>query len=300
MTDPDPRREAAREANARGTALADLGRYAEAMAHYERAIELQPDRYAAYANLGIACKHLGDFPRSLSASLRALELDPERAGSGVLWNVGIAATALADWPRAREAWSKVGIVVPPGEGPLDMDIGSTPIRVGPGPSGTKNEVVWCHRIDPVRARIESIPTPESGRRFGDLLLHDGEPTGKRRVGGPSGAEVSVFDELAVLEPSPYRTFVLDLVAPGPDDLDALYRTFADTPHAALEDFTASLNVMCAACSRGLPHEEHEDAQTPWSPKRRVAIATLDPGVFAHLACWVSEGPGRAASPPMAM
>lgn len=297
MTDPDRRREAAREANAQGTALADQGRYAEAIPHYERAIELQPDRYAAYANLGIACKHLGDFPRSLSASLRALELDRDRAGSGVLWNVGIAATALADWPRAREAWSKVGIAIPPGEGPLDMDIGSTPIRVGSGPSGTKNEVVWCHRIDPARARIESIPTPESGRRFGDLLLHDGEPTGKRRLGEH---EVSVFDELVVLEASPYRTFVLDLVAPAPDDLDALYRTFADTPHAALEDFTASLNVMCAACSRGLPHDAHEDEQAPWSPKRRVAIATLDPGVFAHLACWISEGPGRSASPPRAM
>lgn len=298
MTDPDLRREGAREANASGMALADQGRYAEAIAHYERAIELQPERYAAYANLGIACKHLGDFPRSLSASLRALELDPEAAGSGVLWNVGIAATALADWPRAREAWSKVGIKVPPGEGPLDMDIGATPIRIGPGPSGAKNEVVWCHRIDPARARIESIPTPESGRHFGDLLLHDGEPTGKRRLGEH---EVSVFDELAVLEPSRYRTFVLDVVAPRAEDLDALYRAFADAPHAALEDFTGSLQVLCSACSRGLPHDHHDDPKsTPWSPTRRVALATLDPGVFALLACWVSEGAGRAASPPLPM
>jgi hypothetical protein len=81
-----------------------------------------------------------------------------------------------------------------------MKIGITPIRVC---CDAHPEVVWCHRLDPARAPIESIPTPESGRRYRDLLLHDGEPRGKRRYRDKT---LSVFDELAVLEKSSFRTW----------------------------------------------------------------------------------------------
>jgi hypothetical protein len=47
------------------------------------------------------------------------------------WNLGMAATALGDWKTAREVWSRYGISVPEGAGPIDMNLGLVPIRVSP-------------------------------------------------------------------------------------------------------------------------------------------------------------------------
>jgi hypothetical protein len=287
----EPSQEAIR-ANDAGVALADERRFAEARAFYETAERLAPEWYAPYLNLGIACKHTGDWERSLAGSLRAFELDPARAGSTALWNAGVAATALADWSRARWAWSQLGLPLPEGAGPIDMNIGITPIRVS---CNHRPEVVWCHRIDPARARIESIPTPESGRRYQDLLLHDGEPRGKRRYGGTL---LSIFDELVVLAASSFDTWSIDLVAPCEADIDDLVRRVAESCDAAVEDWTASLEILCKRCSEGVPHEHGGDAERPWTPQRRMGVATRDDAVFAVIRQWAQASAGRAASAPV--
>src|SRR5271170_5552770 len=97
------RREAS-AANERGRALAETGRYAEAVPHYLEAVRLAPSWAEPWFNLGIAYKHTGDFAGSLRASERALSIDREAAGEGAIWNLGIAATALGDWTKARQAW----------------------------------------------------------------------------------------------------------------------------------------------------------------------------------------------------
>ncbi len=278
-------------ANDAGGELADARNFAEAIPFYEKALSLAPDWYAPQLNLGIACKHTGEWARSLASSLRAFELDPARASSGALWNAGVAATALGDWPRARWAWSKFGLTVPEGEGPIEMNIGTTPIRVS---CDDRPEVVWCDRLDPARARVESIPTPESGRRYQDLLLHDGEPRGKRRY---RGQLLSVFDELAVLETSPFRTWGIEVVAPSEDDLDELFRSVGDGCEAALEDWSGSLEIMCRQCSEGVPHEHQPEPTPPWNGERQIAIATVDDAVFALISKWAKSSRRRAASPP---
>lgn len=50
------------------------------------------------------------------------------------------------------------------------------------------EVVWCRRLDPARALIRNVPMAESGRGYGDLVLHGGEPKGTRSI---EGREVSI-------------------------------------------------------------------------------------------------------------
>ena len=134
------------------------------------------------------------------ARLRPRDRARSRRLRGTTWNAGIAATALGRWERARAAWASVGITMPPGDGPVEMRIGPTPVRVSPAENP---EVVWCDRIDPCRAIIQSVPLPESDRRYGDLLLHDGEARGRRQSGNQS---VPVFDELDVLERSAYGTW----------------------------------------------------------------------------------------------
>lgn len=283
--------DAAIAANQAGMEHASEGRREASIPHYRHAIVLSPDWYAPHLNLGIALKHTRDFRSSLAASKRAYELDPENANGGALWNIGIAATAIADWPAARWAWTSYGISLPPGDGPIDMNIGNTPIRISPH---EHPEVVWCHRIDPARARIKSIPTPETARRYGDLVLHDGEPRGKRMY---RGKELSVFDELAVLERSPFRTWRVDVVAPTEADLDALFESLDEHSDAGFEDWTSSLEMLCKACSEGLPHRHEPEATPAWAQERTVAIATVEDAAFALVRRWAEASGDRAASVP---
>lgn len=219
----------------------------------------------AWWDLGVAAKHAGRWSECLAACERSIALGVE-GPEGAYWNIGIAATALGDWAKARAAWRAVGVEVSDGEGPLEMGLGSVPIRINPTGEA---EVVWTHRLDPCRARIVSVPFPDSGRRYGDLVLHDGERRGERKLGQQV---VPVFDELALLEQSEYGTWRIDVEIADREERDRLVAELEQTARA-VEDWTESVRPLCAACSLGSAHEhEEEPAQDEWEPVRRIAVA----------------------------
>ena len=255
--------EPAHDANDAACACIDDRRFVEAIPHAETAAGLAPGWVAPLLNLTVAYKHARRWRDVLRAADRIARLDPS-ALEDVHWNVAIAATALGDWARARAAWQAAGIRIPPGEGPIEMAIGPTPIRVSPDAYA---EVVWCERIDPARARITSVPLPESGRRHGDLVLHDGEPRGKRTL---HGRELSVFDELELIATSPYSTFRAVIQAPDPSALAAII----DGVDAVIEDWTDTIELLCKECSLGNPdHQDHSHGPTgEWRTERTLGIA----------------------------
>src|SRR5262245_9044692 len=167
---PDIIPAAALAAHEAAGACIDERRFVDAIPHEETAVRLCPDWSSPWFNLAVGYKHARRWQETLDACERAIALGADHV-EGAHWNAGIAATALGRWDRARAAWSATGIELPTGDGPIDMKIGATPIRVSPD---EMPEVVWCDRIDPCRARIRSVPLPESRRRYDDLLLHDGE------------------------------------------------------------------------------------------------------------------------------
>lgn len=59
-----------------GTALARLGRHAEAVEAFRRALHLRPDQLPILVNLGIALSVLGRFDEAETAHRRVVELDP--------------------------------------------------------------------------------------------------------------------------------------------------------------------------------------------------------------------------------
>lgn len=208
----------------------------------------------------------------LALHRRATELaaDDEAAW----WNLGIAATALGDWPTARAAWKGFGINLPEGEGPIEIDYGLVPIRLRPAEVG---EVVWGRRIDPARAIVDSVPLPESDRRWRDLVLHDGAPNGYRKLGDQ---EVPVFDELELLAASPFTTFVAEVACAGPRAAAALVERLDEVEDTRAEDWTASVRTLCRACSEGRPHEHHDHEAADaggWQPHRRLGIAAREAG-----------------------
>jgi hypothetical protein len=250
---------------------------------YALAAWFDTDWYVPWFNRGIVAKADRNWQECRRFNLRATDLDPSFMPAW--WNLGIAATALADWPLARRSWSRYGVTVPPGDGPPDLNLGPVPIRVAPSSSA---EVVWCHRIDPARAIIESVPLPDSGRAFGDVLLHDGEPKGHRLL---SGREVPVFNELQLLTPSGFLTFQAEVLAPDTEAAAAL--AMAAVPGSvAIEDWSA-LRVLCAACSEGAPHD-HIEPQRPWESERLFGLAAAsEDAAVERLNLWLGAGVGRA-------
>ena len=266
---------AAREAFDRAAELLRERRFVDAVAPAEEAARLAPNWESPWWDLTVAYKHAHRWRDVLAAADRYAQLarDP---GDGPHWNAGIAATALGDWPRARAAWRACKIPIPDGEGPIVMNIGPTPIRIRPEEAA---EVVWCERIDPARAIVRSVPLPDSERRYGDLVLHDGEPRGKRKLGD---REVSVFDELALLQASRYATWRVVIHAADAAAMTAFVAGFDDTD-TCVEDWTESIVPLCKDCSLGRPHDHHErERDLGWRPERRLGVAAKSEGDLAPL------------------
>lgn len=300
MTDhPDPRATAQDSTElaaleARAYAAFDQGQLQQASALFGELSVLAPEVPYLHYMRGLAHKYLRDWPASLQHNLRAQALQ-ESIDEASAWNAGIAATALGDWAEARRQWTRCGIALPDGEGPIDRDLGMVSIRLNPWSSG---ETVFARRIDVVRARLLNVPLPESGHRLFDIVLHDGARTGERALDEGS---VPVFNALQILQRSDHRTFVAFIRCPSVDDLEELQQ--ADLPGIGyVEDWTASIVSLCLRCSYGVTHTDADDdtahddgaaSNDDWQVERNLGIGAQGKAAVERLlANWVAAGPGR--------
>jgi len=209
---------------------------------YERLAAEHPDddRIAAWLyDAALAQKFLRNWPEAHRLGRLAVAHTPP-GQDPAYWNLGIAATIQRDWATARAAWTGFGIAVPPGDGPIEGNFGRALVRL----TGTEgSEVVWIQRLCPTRGRVLNVPF-DTSRRYGEIVLHDGEPTGRRVVGEHT---FSVFDELLLFEPSPLPTLSVTVNAAEPADLDALAALF-DARNLGFEPL-ANGHILCPSCSR---------------------------------------------------
>ncbi len=266
-------------------ALQDLER---AMPLYERALGLAPDDPVVLYNIGLVHKYRAEWVQSLHYSRRASELRADDQAAH--WNMGIAATALRDWPAAREAWRRAGINIPDGEGPIQDDFGLAPVRLNPDEDA---EVVWGRRIDPVRVLIDNIPLPDSGFRAGDVVLHDGAPVGERMSRGRSYA---IFNVLELFEASANSTYEAEVRTRDAEDLAALTAALA-AAKVDHEVWTSQVRLLCKQCSEGIPHahdagSEEQKAEAAWPETHVIGISTTSPEAARRvLERWSVEGAG---------
>lgn len=240
------------------------------MQAYQRAARTAPEWSAPWYNLGLLHKYRGDWLQSMEANRHATRIAPDNKAAW--WNYGIAATALAAWDDARGAWRGFGIDLPDTEGAVSVPFGLTPIRVNPLQAP---EVLWCDRIDPARAIIRNVPLPQSQRRFGDLLLHDGVPNGYRRH---EDRELPVFDELQVLKASSYATYTARMQGVDAAQLKRLDKLLHENDGGSCEVWTDNIRMLCKACSEGRPHDHdhnHTLHATAASHQLEVGIASTD-------------------------
>ena len=90
-----------------GYALVELGRYEEAIASYDRAVEIKPDYHDAWNNRGIALGDLGRYEEAIASYDRAVEIKPDYPDAwynrGIaLGNLGRYEEAIASYDRAVE------------------------------------------------------------------------------------------------------------------------------------------------------------------------------------------------------
>jgi hypothetical protein len=268
----------------------------------------QPESKPFWYDRGLYAKWRQDWPESLRTNRVALELLPpgERGGEAAAWNLGIAATAERDWATARLAWSQFGITLPEGkraDSPITASFGLAPLRLNAEPRfvGQKlpvldgrtwaTEVVWGERLCPSRIWITNVPTPQSGHRFGDVVLHDGDTLGSRQLGD---REFGVFNEITVWERSPSSTLTAKAMAPNQQAIRDLVDLFREVG-AAAEDWTQNMEILCRACSEGRPSADHTHRadQVVWQPERSLGLAGDPHEVEARLDDWVSRGVQRS-------
>lgn len=284
----------AEKLNNRGLELSEAGDSERAAEAYRAAAVLAPEWPGPVYNLGLLYKYALKWPESFEYNKTATRLAED--DEACWWNLGIAATALGDWAQARLAWAACGIEVPSGDGPPEFDWGNTPVRLSPDGDA---EVVWAKRLDPARAKIVSVPLPASAFHYGDIVLTDGAEEGQRTVNGHT---YSVFNALQKLQASDFRTFVIEVATSVPNALAALEHT-ANAHGGAVEDWGTFTSILCADCSRGVPHEHPDASSNPAHPHwglaaRNVAHAEgiinswLANTVGADLTGWY-EAPGGA-------
>lgn len=251
---------------------------------FTAALERRPDYPSAWFNLGLVHKVRRDWPTCARCFRRYVELTGAGEDDPGWWNLGIAATALRAWETARRAWRAYGIEIQEGEGPIEENFGLTPVRLDP--LGNP-EVVWCLRIDPARAIVRSVPLPGSGHRWGDVVLHDGEPKGERDW---QGRTYPVFDEIERWEASDLPTLRAEVFCATPADAQALTDLFGSVGLAA-EDWTESVRMLCRACSEGRPHKTHDGRPASgWDPERQFGLAVPPGDAQGMLLLWADDHP----------
>jgi tetratricopeptide (TPR) repeat protein len=127
-----------------GAALAHQGKFAEAIGHYCEALKLIPDYALAHGNTGRALAHLGRIDEAIAHYEEALKIDPSLAD--VHLNLGILLVKKGDYENALRHYDMV----------LRLEPNSTkgPINMGAAlaQEGRLDEAIHCFtealRIDP--------------------------------------------------------------------------------------------------------------------------------------------------------
>ena len=180
---------------------------------YKKLIRLAPEWSRPYRRLGSIYKDRAEWKPSFYYNSCATERNPKDLKA---WqNLAIAATALKKWKEARTAWNQLGFDFRETNRALDLDLGAIAICLHSGPT---SEVVWGRRIDPARAIIESVPHPDSGYGYGDLVLVDNVVVGHLVR---QGKKIPVFDELQRIKKGDYQTFSVMLHTSQLADIDLL-------------------------------------------------------------------------------
>ncbi|MGN6152504.1 MAG: hypothetical protein ACTHOH_10930 [Lysobacteraceae bacterium] len=271
MTQPDDDDDADHDAIARlaGRARAafDAGDLPAARTDVETLLAHDAANAALHDWIALIAKYQRDWIASHRHALRALALHDDPAdGVAALWNAAIAATALGDREDARRHWSACGIEMPEGDAAIERHFGVAAVRLE---AWGRGEIVFARRLDPVRASLIDVPSPQSGHRYGDVVLHDAMPAGERRF---HQSRVPVYNALQRLQASEFRTFAVSVRCADRAAIEALSELRVPGI-ASIDDWTDATEPSCMHGRLGV------------AAQSRASVVRL-------VERWKAGGPGR--------
>ncbi|MEM8523439.1 MAG: hypothetical protein AAGG68_02290 [Bacteroidota bacterium] len=170
-----------------------LGDVYHATKLYRAAIKIAPEHCFPYQQLSKIYRQRREWKPTLYYSQQAIE---RKTKEQIVWNnLATAATALEKWKLARTALEKVAAPIPAHS--------SQPIPIRIHTRTKRSEIVWALPQQQLCAKIISIPSPESGRHYGEIVLYDCNSREKQIVGD---RPYRVFPEIERFKKSFYRTF----------------------------------------------------------------------------------------------
>ncbi len=91
--------------NNRGIDLSKLGRYEEAIASYDKALQINPDKHESWDGRGVALFHLGRYEEAIASFDKTLQINPS---DDIAWyNRGFTLDKLGRYGEAIASWDKV-------------------------------------------------------------------------------------------------------------------------------------------------------------------------------------------------
>jgi len=170
-----------------------LGDVYHATKLYRAVIKLTPEHSFPYQQLSKIYRQRREWKPTLYYSQEAIKRNTYEQ---IIWNnLATAATALEKWELAKTALQKIAVSIPVHS--------SKPIPIRIRTRSRRLEIVWTLPLQQLCAKIISIPSPESGRRYGEVILYDWNNNEKHIVGNKTHR---VFLEIERFKKSFYRTF----------------------------------------------------------------------------------------------
>ena len=179
---------------------------------YKKAMKVAPSWGRPCFRLSLIYKGRKEWKPTFYYSRKAVDCNVENKEAW--WNLGLAATVLQHWEVVQEAWKILGYSLWQKPRMLPIEIATQNFR----------EVIWTRQLDMVRARIESIPHPFSGRRYGEIILHERKAVGNMVVGKKT---TPIYKEVQRLERSFFDTYSVLLHTAERKDIELLDKLCLD-------------------------------------------------------------------------
>lgn len=224
--------EAAKQFYEQALAYDEAGDVYNAIKLYRRVIKLEGGWKPPYLRLLAIYKGRHEWKPAYHFAKRSLAIDP--ADSGIWWDLGIAATALKKWRIARNVWAKFDL--PAAAPKAANEIFSLAL-----PYGKYIEMIWVRPICPARAEVISIPRPDAGRYYRDVVLYDRRQLQGHNIAG--NRKLPVYEYLGHWKHSHYRTFSCRLYTGEAKDVRVLERLCMEAGFGFENWSNSALNAM---------------------------------------------------------
>ena len=188
----------------RGRWAIERGENAQAAALAEQGLAADPGSDGLRWMWLHAASETGDWAAVRDRVAELLPEAREEEAEGLRWSRLMAATALGDWATVRATAAEVGMELPEGDGPVDVDIAPVTLVFGP------RDEVAAVRTGPVTARVVGIAR-EGEQRAGAVVLFDPFPLDEPEEDLPLRLRAR-----EVLVPSAVDAYPFDAIDPGDD------------------------------------------------------------------------------------